>query len=299
MTSMKPEPSRQKVVIEPPVYFFSQRSSSMTSERRRRRADLLAQAVLALEDVHRAVRDLDGARARNDDDAAVVADDPVAGRDRDAADVQVHADLSEAVRLARVRRPVRRERRETVLADRVDVADRAVDDDARELPLQARFGRQLAPDGRRLPARVDHEHVAFGCACSIASTGFAQSPGAVCTVTAGPAMWSPGWIAWMSGSAPPRCIASEMFGVETRRNSSRSSAGTDALEQRRADRLAGVHRGADRLRRVGRVLGLRERAADDDDRRAGLDGAARGLGVDAARDRDGDADGLRDGRSAS
>src|SRR2546426_641796 len=64
-----------------------------------------------------------------------------------------------------------------------------------------------------------------GFARSIASTGFAQSPFAVLTVSARPTIFVP-WRTWGSipFKAPRFCIASARFGVETLRNASRTSA---------------------------------------------------------------------------
>ncbi len=69
------------------------------------------------------------------------------------------------------------------------------------------------------PARAD----------SIASTGLAQSPGYVRTVTAGPARRAPGTTGSRPGRSPDRCIASEMFGVETFPKISRSRSSPPRL----------------------------------------------------------------------
>ena len=63
-----------------------------------------------------------------------------------------------------------------------------------------------------------------GFATSMASTGLAQSPGNVRTVTAGPMIFLPGVWSWIPGRSPDRCIASERLGVETFSRIARISA---------------------------------------------------------------------------
>ena len=61
---------------------------------------------------------------------------------------------------------------------------------------------------------IDHDHIPGTCP-SIASTGFAQSPANVCTVTACPIIFTSPHSEKMPFIAPLRCIASDMLGDET------------------------------------------------------------------------------------
>src|SRR5207245_7295681 len=88
--------------------------------------DLLADPVLPLEHVERAVRHLDGLLARHDDQAGLVPDDPVAGMDLLPAALNLAPDLAEALRFPGVRCDVPTAARKIKLEDRVDVPQRAV-----------------------------------------------------------------------------------------------------------------------------------------------------------------------------
>ena len=131
-----------------------------------------------------------------------------------------------------------------------------------------------------------------GRATSIASTGFAQSPAKVWTVTAGPAIRSPGESATTPIIAPVRCIASVTFGAETVAKRSRISSSGDRASPRRS--RAGRERGLHPPGRGGRVGRADDGAADDHDRgpvRGGLRGR---FGVEPARDREREGDRLRE-----
>src|SRR5207245_9966096 len=68
--------------------------------------DLLADPVLPLEHVERALRHVDGLLARYDDQAGLVPDDPVAGMDLLTAALDVAPDLADALQRHHVRRAV-------------------------------------------------------------------------------------------------------------------------------------------------------------------------------------------------
>src|SRR2546425_637823 len=87
--------------------------------------DLLADPVLPLEHVERAVRHLDGLLARHDDQAGLVPDDPVAGMDLLPAAHDLAPNLAEALRFPGVRGHVPTEAREIQLENRIEVPHRA------------------------------------------------------------------------------------------------------------------------------------------------------------------------------
>src|SRR6266566_3771978 len=142
--------SRSAAIASPTDVFPDLRSRRIASTRRRSTAspdlfplleledraqgaaafDLLADPVLPLEHVERAVRHLDRLLPRPDDEAGLVADDPVARADLLPAALDLAPDLPEAFRLARMGRDVAAEAREVQLEDRVEVPHGAVDHDA-------------------------------------------------------------------------------------------------------------------------------------------------------------------------
>src|SRR5436309_3062276 len=93
--------------------------------------DLLADAVLPLEDVERAVRHLDRELLRHDDDPGLVPHDPVPRADDLPAALNLAPDVPVALRLPRVGHDVAGEAREVDLEDRVDVPGGPVNHDAR------------------------------------------------------------------------------------------------------------------------------------------------------------------------
>src|SRR2546425_379511 len=115
--------------------------------------DLLADPVLPLEHVERAVRHLDGLLARHDDQAGLVPDDPVAGMDLLPAAHDLAPNLAEALRFPGVRGHVPTEAREIQLENRIEVPHRAVDHDAGHALHDARVRCELAPDRGRPAAR--------------------------------------------------------------------------------------------------------------------------------------------------
>src|SRR5207247_5884029 len=74
--------------------------------------DLLADAILPLQDIDRAIRHLDGLILRNDEDPGFVADDPVAREHFLPAALDLAPDLAEAFRFSGVRRNMAAEARE-------------------------------------------------------------------------------------------------------------------------------------------------------------------------------------------
>src|SRR2546422_9521654 len=122
--------------------------------------DLLADPVLPLEDVERAVRHLDRLFARHDDQPGLVAHDPVARVHFLAAALDLAPDFPEPFRLARVGGHVSAEAGEVQLDDRVEVPYRTIDHDARDSLHEAGVRRELAPDRRGPTADIDHDDVA-------------------------------------------------------------------------------------------------------------------------------------------
>src|SRR5688572_14519302 len=250
------------------------------------RADLSPEAVLLLEDVHRAVGDLDRARLGDADDAALVADDPVAGGNRHVADLDRNVDLAESLGLAGRGRHDPRERGELERADGVDVADAAVDDDPRDLPLKARLARELAPHRRRARARVDDDHLA-----GLGDVDGLDGLGPVAGDRA-------------HGDARPDHLRAQELGDhvgqvagpvhrvgDVRRGDLLEDLpdlgfAAAALEVVARDRGARPHRLEDVARGLRGVGALRDRAPDDDDVRAGFHDFRRVFAVDAPRDRD-------------
>src|SRR2546427_4503232 len=110
--------------------------------------DLLADPVLPLEDVERAVRHLDHLFARHDDQPGLVPHDPVARVHFLAAALDLAPDFPEPFRLARVGGHVPAEAREVQLDDRVAGPYRTSGPAARDSPPQAGVRRELAPDPR-------------------------------------------------------------------------------------------------------------------------------------------------------
>src|SRR6266508_2402180 len=171
--------SRRAAITSPTDAFPDESSRRIASTRRRSTAspdlfplleledgaqgaaplDLLADPVLPLEHVEGAVRHLDRLLPRHDDEAGLVADDPVARADLLAARLDLAPDLPEAFRLARVGRDVAAEAREVQLEDRVEVPHGAVDHDAGHAFHQAGVARELAPHRRGAAAHIDHDHV--------------------------------------------------------------------------------------------------------------------------------------------
>ena len=132
-----------------------------------------------------------------------------------------------------------------------------------------------------------------GRATSIASTGLAQSPAKVWTVTAGPAIRSPGESATTPIIAPVRCIASVTFGAETVAKRSRISSSAD---RRLARRPLRTDASAAFTRRVAAAGSADRTIAPPTITMAapcerGLRG---GFGVEPARDRERDGDRLRE-----
>src|SRR6266581_6913772 len=298
--------SRRAAITSPTDVFPDVRSRRIASTRRRSTAspdlfplleledraqgaaplDLLADPVLPLEHVEGAVRHLDGLLPRHDDEAGLVADDPVARADLLAARLDLAADLPEAFRLARVGRDMAAEAREVQLEDRVEVPHRAVDHDAGHTLHEARVRCELAPDRGRPAADIDHDHVARLRAVDRLDR------------------LRPIAVRGLDGHG----TADEFRPMLD----SRHEAGHDAallhrvgevrrrdLPERFADvgiRVLLVQAGRDRLPLEDRlldrsggsrdVLRLDDRPADDDDRGAGLQGLAHGLRVQATRHRD-------------
>src|SRR2546427_2585177 len=122
--------------------------------------DLLADPVLPLEDVERAVRHLDRLFARHDDQPGLVAHDPVARVHFLAAALDLTPDFPEPFRLARVGGYVAAEAREVQLEDRVEVPNSAVNHDPGHAFHEAGVRRELAPDRRGPTADIDHDDVA-------------------------------------------------------------------------------------------------------------------------------------------
>src|SRR2546427_2958764 len=122
--------------------------------------DLLADPVLPLEDVERAVRHLDRLFARHDDQPGLVAHDPVARVHFLAAALDLTPDLPEPFRLARVGGHVSAEAGEVLLDDRVEVPYRTIDHDARDSLHEAGVRRELAPDRGGPTTDIDHDDVA-------------------------------------------------------------------------------------------------------------------------------------------
>src|SRR6266511_3377925 len=256
--------------------------------------DLLADPVLPLEHVEGAVRHLDRLLPRHDDEPGLVADDPVARADLLAARLDLAPDLAEAFRLARVRRDVAAEAREVQLEDRVEVPHGPVNHDARDALHEARVARELTPHGGWAAADVDHDHVS-GIRAVDRLDRLRPVPvrrlhgeGAADELRPMP-----------DPRDEPRHHAAFLHRVrEVRRRDLPERLGDVRvgvlLEQPRRDRLAGLHHLLDRPRRLGDLLGLDYRAADDDDRGARLERLRDRLGVQAPRHRDGHRRGPRD-----
>src|SRR2546427_2988510 len=122
--------------------------------------DLLADPVLPLEDVERAVRHLDRLFARHDDQPGLVAHNPVARVHFLAAALDLAPDFPEPFRLARVGGHVSAEAGEVQLDDRVEVPYRTIDHDARDSLHEAGGRRELAPDRGGPTTDIDHDDVA-------------------------------------------------------------------------------------------------------------------------------------------
>src|SRR2546428_2555573 len=122
--------------------------------------DLLADPVLPLEDVERAVRHLDRLFARHDDQPGLVAHNPVARVHFLAAALDLAPDLPEAFRLARVGGHVSAEAGEVQLDDRVEVPYGAINHDPGHTFHEAGVRRELAPYRCRPTADIDHDDVA-------------------------------------------------------------------------------------------------------------------------------------------
>src|SRR3989442_7621950 len=122
--------------------------------------DLLADPVLPLEDVERAVRHLDRLFARHDDQPGLVAHDPIARVHFLAAALDLAPDFPEAFRLARVRGHVAAEAREVQLENRVEVPHGAVDHDPGHAFHETGVRCELAPDRGGPTADIDHDDVA-------------------------------------------------------------------------------------------------------------------------------------------
>src|SRR6266571_3097821 len=306
--------SRRASITSPTDVFPDERSRRIASTRRRSTAspdlfplleledrtqgtaplDLLADPVLPLEHVEGAVRHLDRLLPRHDDEAGLVADDPVARADLLPAALDLAPDLPEAFRLARMGRDVAAEAREVQLEDRVEVPHGAVDHDAGYALHEARVTRELAPDRGRAAADVNHDDVPRLRAVDRLDglrpvpVGRLHGEGAAHKLRAVP-----------DPRDEPRDHAALLHRVREVRGRDLPEGLGDVpvgvlLEQARGDRLAVFHRLLDRAGRVGDFLGLDDRAADDDDRRARLQGLRDRLGVQAPRHGDGQRGRLRD-----
>src|SRR6266571_1550577 len=306
--------SRRAAITSPTDVFPDLRSRRIASTRRRSKGspdlfpfleledraegaaplDLLADPVLPLEHVEGAVRHLDGLLPSHDDEAGLVADDPVARADLLAARLDLAPDLPEAFRLARVGRDMAAEAREVQLEDRVEVPHRAVDHDAGHTLHEARVTRELPPDRGRPAADIDHDDVPRLRAVDRLDglrpvpVGRLHGEGGSDELRAVP-----------DPRDEPRDHAALLHRVREVRGRDLPERLGDVrvgvlLEQARGDRLAVLHRLLDRARRFGDLLGLDDRASDDDDRSARLDGLRNGLGVQAPRHGDGQRGRLRD-----
>src|SRR3989304_2625257 len=94
----------------------------------------------------------------DDDDAGLVADDPIPRAHDLAAALDLGADLPVALWLSRVRGKMAAEAREGDLPDRVNVPRRPIDHDARDASHLARPRRELAPHRRGAAAGVHDDH---------------------------------------------------------------------------------------------------------------------------------------------
>src|SRR2546428_4083446 len=119
--------------------------------------DLLADPVLPLEDVKGAVRHLDRLFARHDDQAGLVAHDPVARVHFLAAALDLAPDLPQPFRLARVGGHRAAEATEVQPGHRDEVPNGSVNPDPRHALHQAGGRRELAPDRRGPTADIRHD----------------------------------------------------------------------------------------------------------------------------------------------
>jgi len=109
--------------------------------------DLGPHPLLVLLHLEGAAGDLVGPLLRDDDDAALVGDDPVAGPHRLAAAGDLGVDLPEALRLLGVRNAGAGEEGELQGPDIVDVPGRTVDDHPGDPAVDRAPGREFAPGG--------------------------------------------------------------------------------------------------------------------------------------------------------
>ena len=190
------------------------------------------------------------------------------------------------MRVASLAGDVRRPGRETELANHARVANRAVDDQSGEAFVFCALAGQFTPDRGRLTAGVDYEHVA-GCGEVDGLDGLGP--------VAGEGSHGDGWPANElprrdgSNSAQAR-LAVRAVGDIARPHGGQKFAQVffaGPFEQLAGDGLAGVEGFADIGGGLGRIDGLGDRPADNDDVGAGGHCLGGGLGIDAARDGEG------------
>src|SRR2546426_8398583 len=245
--------------------------------------DLLADPVLPLEDVKGAVRHLDRLFARHNDQAGLVAHDPVARVHFLATALDLAPDFPEAFRLARVGGHVPAEAREVQLEDRVEVPYGAVDQDPGHALHQAGVRRELAPDRGGPTAGIDHDDVARLRAVD-RPHGLLPIPvrrlDGHCRSREFRPVPDPGDAA--------RHHAALLHRIREVRRGDLPKSLADIrirvlLVKARRDRFPLEDRFLDRARCVGHVLRFDDCAADDDDRGARLQRLAYGLRIQATR----------------
>src|SRR2546427_8926554 len=247
--------------------------------------DLFADPVLPFEDVNRAFRHLDRLLLGHDDEPGFVSDDPVARVDLLAPAVDLAPDFPETFRLAGVRGDVAAEAREIQIHDRVKVPHRAVDHDAGHALHEARVARGLPPGCPRSATDVNHDHVAWLCAAdrlppfrpvALRRPHGDRAPDAPRAVLdpRDKARHHPAFlhrVRQVRGGHLPEGLPHVGLRI--------------LLERAARDRLPTPDRLLDRPGRVRDVLGLDDRAANDQDRGPCGHRLRDRLGVQASRDR--------------
>src|SRR3989442_10839201 len=245
--------------------------------------DLLADPVLPLEDVERAVRHLDGLFARHDDQPGLVPHDPVAHAHFLAAALDLAPDFPEALRLARMGGHMAAEAGEVQLEDRVEVPYGAVDHDPGHALHEAGGRRELPPDRGRPTADIDHDHVP-GIRAVDRLHGLRPIPVRRLDGHGRSDEFRP----VPDPGDEARHHAALLHRIREVRRGDLPESVADIrirvlLVKARRDRFPLEDRFLDRARCVGHVLRFDDCAADDDDRGARLQRLAYGLRIQATR----------------